>query len=94
MANRNLNTPADVTAAVLKESMGGCGATYTSSSDASGVDGKFAAVTILTDGGTIAITGSPAISAANIGAGITIFGKITNVTCTGATTAVVYKSCR
>lgn len=94
MANRNLNTPADMTAAVLKESVGGCGATFTSSSDASGIDGSFAAVTILTDGGTIAITGAPAIAAADIGAGITIFGKITNVTCAGSTTAVVYKSCR
>lgn len=94
MANRNLNTPADMTAAILKESMGGCGAIFTSSSDASGIDGKFAAVTILTDGGTIAITGAPAISAADIGAGITIFGRITNVTCGGTTTAVVYKTCR
>ena len=90
MPNRRLNTPQDRSAAILQESMGGCGAQYITGS----TDGDFVAFTVILDEGTVTTTGEPALSTIDVPAGVTVFGRMTNITPASGTTVVAYTTCR
>jgi hypothetical protein len=92
MANRNLNTPEDKTAAILEEGMGGCGAVYVTSDAAA--TGNFSAFTVIADGGTVTTEGEPTLTTVSVPTGVTIFGRMTSISCTAGTTVVAYRSCR
>ena len=90
MANRNIRTPQDKSAAILQESMGGCGAQYITGS----TDGDFVAFTVILDAGSVSTTGSPTLSTIDVPAGVTVFGKMSNITPASGTTVVAYTTCR
>jgi hypothetical protein len=92
MANRNLNTPEDKTAAILEEGMGGCGAVYVTSSAAA--TGNFSAFTVIAGNATVTTVGEPTLTTVSVPTGVTIFGRMTSISCTTGTTVVAYRSCR
>ena len=93
MPNRRLNTPQDRSAAILQESMGGCGAQYITSSDST-VSGDFVAFTVIADGATVTTTGAPALTAVDVPAGVTVFGDMKSIACASGTTVIAYTTCR
>lgn len=93
MPNRRLNTPQDRSAAILQESMGGCGAQYIANGDGT-ISGDFVAFTVILDAGTVTTTGEPALTTIDVPAGVTVFGDMKSIACAAGTSVIAYTTCR